>query len=214
MAKVLGTKITNNKEIENQIILWIQNEPKISDYKISKQLDEKFNIKISQPTIKRWKLNFYKDTEKKLEEEKNDLIGANQNLDIKEIDIKYEHLKNIIQQLDDLKERKDIIKKNLQDNVKEKDGVKTPIIDTFKESIYQKYIDLIISLEDKILKYTSGTNPYLMLRELTETIIKFILVIFKKYDITEEDTNKLKDFLKELDGENYIKYNIERKISK
>ena len=207
--KLLGSKISEDKNIESQIIIWIQAEPDISDYEISKRLKIQFNIKISQPTVKKWRENFYKNKKKEIQKISD---SVNIDDDISKFEVKHEQLNNLISLLDNLNERKDIIKQVLDSkNFTNKDGTIVPRIDTFIESIYKDYINSIIHLEDKILKYTSGANPFTISREVIERLTKYILLVFIQYKVSEEDINRYRDFIKEVDNEFYIKYNIDRK---
>lgn len=202
--KVLGTKITKNPDVENQIVLWYQQEPDITYYEISKRLKDKYSVKISQPTIKKWKINFYKDKEKQFAKTKESVVEESK----KEIDIKYEHLKKLLEQLSAIDERQKIIKSKLDSQ--NKPGQERIVIDNWVENIYKDYISLSVNIEDKILKYTLGTNPYVIARETLERIATYSLVLFKQYNVSEEDLNNFKEFIKDLDNEFYAKYAIER----
>jgi hypothetical protein len=202
--KPLGSKITENKNIENQIVLWIEQDNDISDYEINKRLKEKFSVKISQPTIKKWRVNFYKELKN------NNVVVVNS--DIKELDLKHEQLHNLLNLLKDFNERKVVIKGVLDEKTfTNKDGKVVARIDTFIEGLYKDYLNSIINLEDKILKYTSGANPFSIAREVMEKITKYILTLFIHYKVSDEDINKFKEFLKDLDTEFYIKYNVDTK---
>jgi len=207
--KPLGSKISEDKNLENQLVIWIQTEPNITDYEISKRLLDRFNVKISQPTIKKWRINFYKESSKEFDKKKEEIIAT----DTVEIDIKYDQLKNLLVLLDNLHERKNVIKKVLDEkSFIDENGNRKDRIDTFIESIYKDYINSIINLEDKILKYTAGANPFFIVREVIEKLTKFVLVLFMHYKVSDEDIQKYKEYIRELDGEYFAKYNIDRKI--
>lgn len=205
VKKPLGHKISENKNIENQIVSWIQLDNDITDYEINKRLKEKFNFKISQPTIKSWRVNYYN-------ENSNKLSVLNNEINTKDLDLKHEQLNNLLDLLKDFHERKNIIKKVLESKTfVDKDGNVTPRIDTFIEGLYKDYLNSIINLEDKILKYTAGANPFFIAKEVMEKITKYVLILLVHYNVSDEDLNKFKEFLKETDSEFYMKYNVDTK---
>lgn len=204
----LGSKITQDKSLENQLILWINLDNKITNYELSKRLKEQHDIKLSQPTINKWRINFFKDKQNQLQEEKSKLI----NTDSTDYNLKYEQIRNLYVLLEDLIDRKEIIKTTLKEKIiTDKNGVDKPRIDVFTENIYKDYINSIINLEDKILKYTADVNPYTVAREVLEKILTFTLIVTEPYKLSDEDRNKLKQYIVELDSEYFVKYSLERK---
>jgi hypothetical protein len=202
----LGSKIFNKPELEGQIVYWITQDPKISDYTIMKNLKE-MGIKISTPTITSWRKNFYSKSKTKIQETKKDFISENN-----ELDIKFTQLKDLSKHLVEVKKRKDVLFNILESKVRtDKDGKTAYYVDTFAENIYKDYIRIIVDIEEKIIKYTNNSNPYSLVKEVMEGILEYNLALLVKYNVTKEDLDNFKQYLSELDTKFFTRFSLEKK---
>jgi len=203
----LGYKIEKNQEISNQIILWLKQEPGLKSYTIQKRLED-FNFKVSVPTLDSWMVNYLTDKTKEFEEKKN-LILEDDKLDI---EVRYNNLKDLINQLDEVTERKNEVKLAIANKkLKTKDSEVVIYIDTFYEKCFQEYCKMILDIRKEIFKCTSASNPYAVVKDAIKKLIDHITVLLVKYKVNEEDITKLKQFIADLDSEFFTKYSMEKK---
>jgi len=206
--KPLGNKIEKNPEIANQIILWLQKEPKLKSYTIEKRLLENFNFKVSVPTLDKWRKNFLKDRKEDFDKKKEEILESDKH----DIDIKYENLAELRTQLQEAIERKNQVKKSLESKVKKTGANESVVyIDTFLEKTFQEYLKMILDIRKEIFKYTISANPYSVVKDAIKKLIDFLMVILVQYKVSKEDLKRLQEFISDLDNEYFTKYSQEKK---
>ena len=170
-----GKKLAEHPNIENEVIGWLVENPKLSNYAIVTKLKEKFDFKITAPSIKNWKNNFFKkflEVKKKLE---TDAGVSNIDFD------RFTCLRDYQKDLDSLIDRRSKIEQYLKTReVKSSDNKDAFYFNAQAEYMYRDYTNQILVVRDKFLKHLGEISPYSIFQEIMEDVVKNVLVLFTK----------------------------------
>lgn len=206
--KPLGNKLTKNPELEKTVIKWIEEDKDISDYEISKRLKDRYNFKITSPTISSWKKNYFNNAKKKFEVK---LTEKDKEI-FKTVDFKYNCLNSLTVDLKKIEKRISVLDTVLKSKQKtDKDGNKIPYIDSYLESMYKEYTKLVVEIKEKLIKYSDNQSPFDIVSAIINQTLEEILTIMKMSNVKEDGMNRLKNYFRDLYNEYKVKYDIKIK---
>lgn len=76
-----GSKLHDSPKLELEVVKWLGKDPKLSHLAISKRLLKEFKFKLSGPSIRQWKSNYYVHIEKQLIEKVGEQIKNEETLE-------------------------------------------------------------------------------------------------------------------------------------
>lgn len=155
-----GQKLTKYPTIQQQVVGWIHDNPKISDYEISKKLNEKFGFEFSSPSVKSWRENFLPELLKNI---KDSVSSPAPKLHEEHTYIDY--VKKYQALLEDVNAAMKDVSETRKNRIKSSDG-KTTYIDQQLERTYQDYIKIKTDLYEKLLKYVPKDSPWKIAEEV------------------------------------------------
>lgn len=170
-----GIKLHENKEIENQVKLWILEDPLITDYAISQRLEKELGFSFSSPSVNSWRNNFFlperlkfQEEGKKLLEESAQILDViekgseieedtpitedNFNKEVKKVTLALK----LLDYLQIIEARINHLKDKLNESTK-KDSDKP--FTSKDEEILRDYIQIAVGINDKLFKHASETTP-------------------------------------------------------
>lgn len=202
--KKQGDKLNKNPKIKLIVARWIKKNPSISDYEISKRLGSEFGFKISDPSVKSWRDNFYSDVVKELEESDNILEDPVIADPLTEDKLKnVDELNKLIQ---DLKEIKDKIKEVIDSKTRvQSDGTKVAYFD---EDLMKMYYNCISSLYDMVKeknRVVGNISPYSIARATLDGSIEVFMSVLGTIEI---DIGRLKMEMGDFNEKLKEKYSI------
>jgi len=155
-----GQKLAKFPLMQQVVVSWCYDNPKISDYEISKRLFDRYEFKFSSPSVKSWRENFLPELLKKIR------------LDIPQIDSSIpqeeytyiDYIKMYQALLTNVEDGMKVVSEARQHRFKVADG-KTTYLDQQLEKSYQDYIRIKTDLYEKLLKYVPKDSPWKIAEE-------------------------------------------------
>lgn len=210
-SELHGSKLHDNKEVEELVIKWILDEPKITDYEISQRLNSETSFSFSPPTVASWRNNFFMPERQKFNDEafnlieeskkaiqdfeEKEILGDNLDDELKEIK-KTDLASGLVKYLGIVNKRIDELSKNIDSNKDKEDKFN---FNSKQEEVLRDYLQIAVGINEKLLKHASETSPGEIISDSLQQVVTQIFYCFPVSVVTKPFYEKFKTNLKSVE---------------